>query len=69
MSGSRKKVGPKKRGRPYTGGRDPLFSLRMPPETREKVEEAAREDGVTMSKALLKIIAAGLAKRTKKEAD
>jgi Arc-like DNA binding domain len=65
MSGSRKKVGPKKKGpgRPYTGGRDPLFSLRMPPEIREQLEKQAREDGVTMSKALLKIITAGLAKK------
>ncbi len=62
MQQSIKKVGPKKRGRPYSGGRDPLFSLRMPPEIREEVEKQAQEDGITMSKALLKIIAAGLAK-------
>jgi hypothetical protein len=51
MSRSTKKVRPqKKRGRPYAGGRDPIFSLRMPPELRKQTEAMAEEEGITLSK-------------------
>jgi|GEM_PF-2279242 hypothetical protein len=63
MTMSTKKVGPKKRGRPYAGGRDPSYSLRMPPEMRRQMEKLAREDGVTLSRKILQVLAEHLAKR------
>jgi hypothetical protein len=56
MKQSRKKVMPKKkRGRPATG-RDPVLSLRMSKETRLKAQALADEDGLTLSKAIVRAI-------------
>jgi hypothetical protein len=64
MSRSTKKVRPqKKRGRPYAGGRDPIFSLRMPREVRKQAEAMAEEEGITLSKAVLRVLEEGLARR------
>jgi predicted HicB family RNase H-like nuclease len=56
---------PKKRGRPYTGedNRDPVFSLRMPPEIRDRAEARAKKDGVALSKAILHVLEKHLPKR------
>jgi len=56
---------PKKRGRPFTGedNRDPVFSLRMPPEIRDRAQAAADKDGVALSKAILQVLEEHLPKR------
>jgi hypothetical protein len=64
----KKKGNIKKRGRPYTGGRDPIVSLRMPLEVRKETEALAEEEGLTLSKAILKVLEEGLAKRRSKKA-
>ena len=59
MQESRKKgKTTKKRGRPSLGGRqDPTsVTLRMPRETRERIEKFAAEKGVTLSKAILCVL-------------
>jgi hypothetical protein len=55
----------KKRGRPATG-KDPTFTLRMPVEQRAAAERVAEEEGLTLSKAILRIFEEGLAARKKK---
>jgi hypothetical protein len=51
------------RGRPPTGGRDPLRGIRMPPELWSKVESWAGEqdDLPTMSEAVRRLVEHGLA--------
>jgi hypothetical protein len=49
-------------GRPATGI-TPMVGLRMPSEMREQVEKLAREDGVTLSKKILEMIAERLPKK------
>jgi predicted HicB family RNase H-like nuclease len=55
---------PRKRGRPYTGedNRDPVFSLRLPPEIRKRAQAAADQDGITLAKAILQVLAEHLPK-------
>ncbi len=60
-----KKSVPKKRGRPFLGGRDPVTSLRMPPEIRVRLEEFARQEGLTVSKAILRLVELGLTVKLK----
>jgi len=61
---TKKKAILKKRGRPFTGedNRDPVFSLRMPPEIRKRAEALAKKDGVALSKAILQVLAEHLPK-------
>ena len=56
---------PKKRGRPYTGedNRDPVFSLRMPPEIRERAAALAKTEGTALSTAILRILEQHLPKK------
>jgi Arc-like DNA binding domain len=44
----------------------PMVGLRMPSEMREQVEKLAREDGVTLSKKILEMIAERLPKKKDK---
>jgi hypothetical protein len=55
---STKKVRPKKRGRPYIGGRDPLMALRMPPALRSDLEAWAKRqvDQPSLSEAVRRIV-------------
>jgi hypothetical protein len=54
---------PKKRGRPPTGDkRDPVFSLRMPLEIRERAQALADREGVALSKKILQVLAEHLPK-------
>jgi hypothetical protein len=55
MRDTRKKVIPKKRGRPATG-KDPVMSLRMPLELRARVEAWAADRGLTVSKAICELL-------------
>jgi hypothetical protein len=59
ISAKQKKRG---RGRPPTGI-TPMVGLRMPAEMRKQAEALAEEEGITLSKKLLNIIADGLAKK------
>lgn len=52
----------KKRGRPATG-KDPVMSLRMPPEIRERAEDVADSKGITLSKAIIEVLAKHLPKK------
>jgi hypothetical protein len=51
----------RKRGRPATG-RDPIVGLRVPQETRDKIERWARRqpDEPTLSEAIRRLIEIGL---------
>jgi hypothetical protein len=62
MRKSTEKVIPKKSGRPATG-RDPVMSLRMPPEVRAKVEswKNAQNEKLSLSKAIIRLVMRGLA--------
>jgi predicted DNA-binding protein len=55
MAEVKKKGTTKRRGRPATG-RDPPFSMRIPPETRRRAEKLAKEKGVTLAKAILSVL-------------
>jgi hypothetical protein len=50
------------RGRPATGV-TPIVGLRMPPDMRSRMEKLAREDGVTLSKKILQVLAEHLPKK------
>jgi hypothetical protein len=56
---------PKKRGRPYTGedNRDPVFSLRMPPEIRDRAQTFADRHGIALSTAILQLLEKYLPKK------
>jgi hypothetical protein len=55
-------VGPKKRGRPSTGGRDPLTSVRLPPELGKAIDTWALKTGggITRSEAIRRLVEIGL---------
>jgi hypothetical protein len=55
---------PKKK-RPVKG-RDPLIALRVPVDERQAVEEFAELKGLTLSKAIRELVAAGLKARRAK---
>ena len=61
MRTSRKKVIPKRRGRPATG-KDPLISLRMPKDRIAEVERwaASQEDPPGRSEAIRRLVELGL---------
>ena len=44
------------RGRPFSGGRDPLFSFRMPEELREPLGRYAEDAGLTRSAAARELL-------------
>lgn len=52
-----KKVKPakKKPGRKPTG-KDPIMGLRVPPGIRRRVERLAKQEGLTLSKAILSVL-------------
>lgn len=52
-----------KRGRPYAGGRDPIVSVRLDPETRERIEEWGRKGDLKLSEAVRQLIQRGLARQ------
>jgi hypothetical protein len=52
----------KKPGRRPTG-RDPLMALRVPPEIRGRIEEFAKQKGITLSKAILHVLEKHLPKK------
>lgn len=56
---SSKKVIPKKRGRPAKG-RDPVMTLRAPPDLSARLERYAKKRGVSRSQAARDLIASGL---------
>ena len=45
----------RKPGRPATG-KDPIFTMRMPPETRRRAELLALQKGLTLAKAILSVL-------------
>jgi hypothetical protein len=55
-----KKRGP---GRPFTGGRDPMVGVRMPPEERKAVENWAQrqDDTPNLSQAIRRLVTRALA--------
>jgi hypothetical protein len=56
-------VKPKKRGRgrPSTGGRDPLYGLRVPDELMEQVDNWGKEHGAeSRSEAIRRLLELGL---------
>ncbi len=55
---STKVIPKKKRGRPYTGGRDPIFALRMPQELMTSIEAWAseQEDNPGRSEAIRRLV-------------
>jgi hypothetical protein len=66
MGVSTEKATPKKKlGRPATG-RDPTMSLRMPPELRSRVEAWAEIQGLTVSKAICRLLDHALAAAPKR---
>jgi hypothetical protein len=56
----------KRRGRPATG-KDPTFTLRMPQALRKEAQQIADAEGLTLAKAVLKVLEAGLATIKKKK--
>jgi hypothetical protein len=61
ISAQQKKKG---RGRPPTGV-TPMVGLRMPRDMREQMEKLAREEGVTLSKKILQVLAEYLRRKSK----
>ena len=53
---------PKKRGRPPSGGRDPIVPVRIPQELIETIDEwaAASEQPLTRSEAIRRLVELGL---------
>jgi hypothetical protein len=66
---STKKVIPKKRGRPPSGGRDPLMALRMPPALRSDLEDWAKRqaDKPSRSEALRRLVEMALKIKDKRQ--
>jgi hypothetical protein len=56
------KVSPKKRGRPPTGGRDPIVPTRFPEDQIAAIDAwaAASEQPVTRSEAIRRLVGLGL---------
>ena len=55
------KVRPKKRGRPYTGGRDPLVAFAYPPDTILAVDQWAKDNALSRSAAIRRMVEQALA--------
>jgi len=55
MNPSRKKVIPKKRGRPATG-KDPMVSIRLPEKTLAAIDKVAKAEGVSRSEKIRALI-------------
>jgi hypothetical protein len=53
------KVIPKRRGRPATG-KDPLISLRVPPELKKAIEDWAKREKIKRSEAIRRFVEEGL---------
>jgi len=55
-------VKPKKRGRPFAGGRDPFFAFRMPDELAARLDTWAtsQEPPLTRSEAIRALLERGL---------
>ena len=56
-------VRPKKRGRgrPYTGGRDPLVAIRLPASTIQAVDQWAKDNALSRSAAIRRMVEQALA--------
>ena len=51
----------RKRGRPYTGGRDPQVAVRLPPEMLKRIDALAARKGISSrSEVIRAFIDAGL---------
>jgi hypothetical protein len=59
MSGSIKKVEPKKRGRPASG-KDPIVGFRSPPDLTAKIDAVAEKHGLARSAAVRRLVESGL---------
>jgi len=57
------KVAPKKRGRPPSGGRDPIVPTRLPEHQIAAIDAYATKAGITRSEAVRQLIEAGLSLR------
>jgi len=55
MKRARKKVTPKKRGRPATG-KDPHVSMRLPADLIAAIDKAAKAEGVSRSEKIRALI-------------
>jgi predicted DNA binding CopG/RHH family protein len=55
MKRARKKVTPKKRGRPATG-KDPHVSIRLPAELIAAIDKSAKAEGVSRSEKIRALI-------------
>jgi hypothetical protein len=67
MAVARKKVIPRKPGRKATG-KDPVMSLRMPPDLRSDIEAWAKTQNnkLTLSKAVISLVRQALKTRVRK---
>lgn len=54
------KVAPKKRGRPPSGGRDPIVPTRFPPEQIAAIDAWATGADITRSEAIRRLVELGL---------
>jgi metal-responsive CopG/Arc/MetJ family transcriptional regulator len=61
-------VEPKKRGRPPSGGRDPLVGVRFPPAVIKAVDHVAKAKGVTRSDVIRKAVEQSVRYVLKKQA-
>lgn len=60
------KAKPKKRGRPSTGGRDPMIGARFPAELTQAIDEWAANNGdIGRSEALRRLVEMGLKRQPK----
>ena len=57
-------VKPKRRGRPPSGGRDPLVGLRLPPQKIAALDALAADWGVTRSEVIRQIVHKALSDTT-----
>jgi predicted DNA binding CopG/RHH family protein len=53
-------VRPKKRGRPYSGGRDPSVTIRLPEEMLAIIDAKSAEEGTGRSEAIRRLVERGL---------
>ena len=49
-------VAPKRRGRPPTGGRDPILAVRVPQELIDRIDKWAKLNDIARSEAVRRLI-------------